>query len=65
MQPGASKYFAVMKARFTDEQIAFVLGRAETGARVAGVCRKMGIREAAFYEVRRSGVSRGWGFKAA
>ncbi len=37
------------KSRFTDEQIAFALKQAETGTRVAEVCRKMGISEATFY----------------
>ena len=37
------------KSRFTDEQIAFALRQAETGTRVAEVCRKMGISDATFY----------------
>jgi putative transposase len=37
------------KSRYTDEQIAFALRQAETGARVAEVIRKMGIREQTFY----------------
>jgi putative transposase len=37
------------KSRFTEEQIAFALKQAETGTRVAEVCRKMGISEATFY----------------
>jgi putative transposase len=37
------------KSRFTDEQIAFALKQAETGTRVAEVCRKMGISEATFF----------------
>jgi len=37
------------RSRFTDEQIAFALKQAETGTRVAEVCRKMGISEATFY----------------
>jgi putative transposase len=36
-------------SKFTDEQIAFALKQAETGTRVAEVCRKMGISEATFY----------------
>jgi hypothetical protein len=30
---------------FSEEQIAFALRQAETGTRVTGVCRKMGISE--------------------
>lgn len=41
--------FAVKKSEFTDEQITFALRQAETGTRVAEVCRKMGISEATFY----------------
>jgi len=37
------------KTKFTDEQIAFALRQAETGTRVAEVCRKMGISDATFY----------------
>jgi len=37
------------KSRFTEEQIAFALRQAETGTRVAEVCRKMGVSEATFY----------------
>ena len=37
------------KSKFTDEQIAFALRQAETGTRVAEVCRKMSISEATFY----------------
>ncbi|SUG74865.1 transposase [Salmonella enterica] len=37
------------KTRYTEEQIAFALKQAETGARVGEVCRKMGIAEATFY----------------
>ena len=33
------------KSRYTDEQIAFALRRAETGTPVAEVIRKMGIAE--------------------
>ena len=35
--------------KFTDEQIAFALKQAETGTKVAEVCRKMGISDATFY----------------
>jgi putative transposase len=37
------------KTRFTEKQIAFALRHAETGTSLAGVCRKMGISEATFY----------------
>ncbi len=37
------------KGRFTDEQITFALGQAETGTPVADVCRQMGCSEASFY----------------
>lgn len=37
------------KSKFTEEQICFALRQAETGTRVAEVCRKMGISEATFY----------------
>lgn len=33
------------KSKFTEEQIAFALRMAETGTRVAEVCRKFGITE--------------------
>jgi len=35
--------------KFSEEQIAFALRQAETGTKVAEVCRKMGISEATFY----------------
>ena len=37
------------KSKFTEEQIAFALRQAESGTRVAEVCRKMGISEQTFY----------------
>lgn len=37
------------KSKFTEEQIAFALRQAETGTRVAEICRKMGISDATFY----------------
>ena len=37
------------KTKFTDEQIAFALRQAETGARVGEVCRKIGIADTTFY----------------
>lgn len=33
------------KSRFTEQQIAFALRQAESGASVRDVCRKMGISE--------------------
>lgn len=41
------------KSRFTEEQIAFALRQAETGTKVAEVCRKMGISEQTFYVWKR------------
>ncbi len=37
------------RSKFTEEQICFALRQADTGTRVAEVCRKMGISEATFY----------------
>ncbi len=37
------------KTKFTEQQIVFALKQAETGVRVAEVCRKMVISEATFY----------------
>ena len=37
------------KTKFTEQQIAFALRQAETGTRVAEICRKMGINDATFY----------------
>jgi putative transposase len=37
------------KSRYTEEQIAFALKRAETGTPVAEVIRRMGISEQTFY----------------
>ena len=37
------------KSKFSEEQIAFALRMAETGTRVAEVCRKLGIAEQTFY----------------
>ena len=37
------------KSKFTESQIIFALNQAETGVKVAEVCRKMGISEATFY----------------
>ena len=41
------------KTKFTEEQIAFALRQAETGTRVAEVCRKLGISDATFYTWRK------------
>ena len=41
------------KTKFTDQQIAFALRQAETGTRVAEVCRKLGISDATFYNWRK------------
>lgn len=41
--------FAVKKSRFTEQQIAYALHQAKTGASVAEVIRKMGISEQTFY----------------
>jgi DNA invertase Pin-like site-specific DNA recombinase len=40
---------SMKKSKFPKEQIAFALRQAETGTRVAEVCRKMGISEMTFY----------------
>ena len=37
------------KSKFTEQQIAFALRQAETGTRMAEVCRKLGISDATFY----------------
>jgi putative transposase len=37
------------KSKFTEEQIAFALRQAESGARVAEVCRKMGVAEQTYF----------------
>jgi len=37
------------KSKFTEAQIVFALRQAETGTKVAEVCRKLGISEATFY----------------
>ena len=38
------------KSKFTEQQIAFALRQAETGTRVAEICRKMGISQNTFYQ---------------
>ena len=37
------------ESKFTEEQIACVLRQAETGTRVAEVCRKVGISQQTFF----------------
>ena len=37
------------KTKYTEEQIAFALRQAESSTAVTEVCRKMGIREATFF----------------
>ena len=41
------------KTKYTEEQIAFALRQAESGTAVTEVCRKMGIREATFFNWKR------------
>jgi putative transposase len=41
------------KSKFSEEQIAFALRPAETGTRVAEVCRKLGISEQTFFRWKR------------
>ncbi len=41
------------RSRYSEEQIAFALRQAETGASVSEVCRKMGISENTFYRWKR------------
>jgi putative transposase len=40
---------AMKRSKFTESQIVFALRQADTGVKVAEVCRKMGISEATFY----------------
>jgi putative transposase len=44
---------SMKKSKFTEEQIAFALRQAETGTRVAEVCRKLGISEQTFFRWKR------------
>ena len=37
------------RKRCTDEQVAFALRQAESGAAVGEICRKMGVSEPTFY----------------
>lgn len=38
-----------MKSRFTEEQIISILGEAQTGVKVAELCRRHGISDATYY----------------
>jgi AraC-like DNA-binding protein len=44
------------RKRFTNEQIAFALRQAESGATVDEVCRKMGVSEPTFYRWKKQFV---------
>jgi putative transposase len=39
----------VKKGRYTEQQVAYALRQAEGGARVAEICRKLGVSEQTFY----------------
>ena len=41
------------KSKFTEAQIAFVLKQADEGTAVAEVCRRAGISDATFYNLRK------------
>lgn len=41
--------FAIKKSKFTEEQSIFALRQAEMGTSVAGVCRKMGVSDATYF----------------
>lgn len=41
------------KSKFSEAQIAFILGQADEGTTVAEVCRKAGISDATFYNWRK------------
>jgi len=41
------------RSKFTEAQIAFILGQAEEGTAIGEVCRKAGISEATFYSWRK------------
>jgi putative transposase len=44
---------AMKRSKFTEAQIAFILGQAEEGTAIGEVCRKAGISEATFYNWRK------------
>lgn len=46
-------------SKFTEEQIAFALQKAQTGTRVEGVCRTFGITFATFYNLKKTYVGLG------
>ncbi len=41
------------RKRYTEEQIAYALRQAESGAKVVEICRKLGVNEQTFYTWRR------------
>jgi putative transposase len=41
------------KSRFTEEQIAYALKRADAGAVVTELCRELGVSQQTFYQWRR------------
>lgn len=43
-------------SKFSEEQIAYALRQAESGATVADVCREIGVSEATFYVWRKKFV---------
>ena len=44
------------KSKFTEEQIALALHRAEDGTPIEEICRKLGISDATFYKWRQKYV---------
>ena len=44
------------KSKFTEEQIALALHRAEDGPPIEEICRKLGISDATFYKWRQKYV---------
>jgi len=42
-----------MKKRYKEEQIVYALHQADNGEKVSEVCRKMGISQATFYQLRK------------
>ncbi len=41
------------RSKFTEEQIAFALRQADTGAKVPDICRQIGVSTATFYAWRK------------